>query len=75
MQRLARNLAEDHIVGSEISDDYSGPAFRIGEVRKWERDDDNVADYKSFHAESSSGVSQSLARADSARSMGADRSS
>lgn len=47
---FAGDLAEEYIIAGEVGDNECRPSFRPGEVGEWERDNDNVAFYKSFHA-------------------------
>jgi hypothetical protein len=68
--RLARDLTKDHVITLEIRQYQRRPPLRLAEVGKGEVEDYDIALYKLAQAASSSGVSQSLASADSAASFG-----
>jgi hypothetical protein len=68
--RLAGDLAEDCIVTGQRGQDQCGPPLRFAEVGEREIQDYYIALYKLAQAASSSGVSQFLAGADSAASVG-----
>ena len=68
--RLARDLTKDYIITLRSREHQRWPALRLAEVGKREVEDDDIAPHKLAQAASSSGVSQSLARADSAANVG-----
>lgn len=59
---LGSNLQHDIIIALDARKYQGRPPFGMAQVGKWEREDDNIAFYKSFHAESSSSLSQSFAK-------------
>ena len=62
---LARDLAEDEIVPTRCRDNKSRAPLHRREIREGKRYNDNIALYKSLHASSSSGRSQSFRSAGS----------
>ncbi len=68
--RLAGDLAEDRVVTGQRCQNQCGAPLRLAEVGEREVEDYDIALYKLAQAASSSGVSQSLASADSAASVG-----
>ena len=58
-QRLAGDLAKQHIPAIQHSQDQSGANLLATEIRKRERHGHRIARYKSFHASSSSAEVQS----------------
>ena len=67
---LTRDLTENHIVTFRNRDYQGRPPLRLAQIGKREAEDYDVTPYKLAQAASSSGVSQSLANADSAASAG-----
>ena len=71
-ESAVNSLAQDHIVALERGDHQSRPSLCRAEVGEVE--DYNIAFYKWAQAESSSGASESFAKAASAASVGIDAS-
>jgi hypothetical protein len=61
---LARYLAKDHIAAAQRCQHQSRTDLGTGKDRERKRDYDDFTAYKSRHAASSSGLSQSFAHAD-----------
>ncbi len=66
---LGSNLQHDIIIALDARKYQGRPPFGMAQVGKWEREDDNIAFYKSSHAESSSSLSQSFAKPGSLNSV------
>ncbi len=64
--RSTRYLADQHVTPCECGEHDGGPTLARLKISERKRHDNHVAAYKSRHASSSSGVSQSAAQADSA---------
>ena len=67
---LDSDLAQNHVIALQRGEDQGWSPLRLTEAGEWKVQDDDVALYKSPQAESSSGLSQSLAREVSAASTG-----
>jgi hypothetical protein len=72
--RLAGGLSEDQIVTLECCENQRPAALGLTQVRKRKVEDRDITLYKLAQAASSSGASQSLAKAVSAASVGTDAS-
>lgn len=57
--RLACNLTQNEIISGKICHNDSRATFANLQVGMWKREDDYIANYRLFHASSSSGVSHS----------------